>query len=501
MEQTQTENFPEHSGSFIFDSSRYNKLFINGKWKRGGSKDVIRSHDPYTNELLCEFNGASKEDINEAYESAFAAHRKWANSSPSFRRDILFRVTEILKKRKNEIIELLVRETGSTLVKAEIEWNLVYQGTMEAATYPFRMKGEIIPTSIPGKDGMVFKKPVGVVGVISPWDFSLQLTNRSVAPALATGNAVVLKPASSTPITGGFLFAEIYQEAGLPDGVLNVVAGSTTEIGDLFVEHPIPRVISFTGSTKVGRHIGELCGKNLKRASLELGGNGPFVILPDADLNQAVQAAVVGKFLNAGQICMAINRIIVVDEIYDEFVKRFTEKVKSLKWGDPMEEGVAFGPIIDKKQFNNIKKIIQDTEKAGAKKILDGESDGLVMHPVIFIDVTNDMPAAREEIFGPVAIILRAKDEDEALRMANDTEYGLSAAVFAGDLFRGMEFARRLEAGMCHVNDMTVNDEPNSPFGGEKNSGLGRFGGEWALREFTTDHWVTIQKEPRAYPF
>lgn len=501
MERQLHEEASHLKKSFRIDTTKFSRLFINGQWKDGHSQKSIKTTDPYTGETLAEIKGANSQDIDEAYQSASVAHRSWSQAMPSVRREVLFKATEILKRRKDEIIELLIRETGSTAVKAEIEWNLVYQGTLEASTYPFRMTGEIIPTSIPGKEGMVFRKPIGVIGVISPWDFSLQLTNRSVAPAIALGNCVVLKPASTTPITGGLLFAEIYEEAGLPAGVLSVVAGSASEIGDVFVEHPVPRLISFTGSTEVGRHIGELCGKNLKRVSLELGGNGPFVVLEDADIKEAVDAAVVGKFLNAGQICMAINRIIVVDKIYDEFTNRFSEKVKSLKWGDPMDEKVSFGPIIDQKQFDSIRKIVSETEKAGAKKILDGESDGLVMHPVIFSEVTNDMPAARNEIFGPVAVLIRAKNEEDALNIANDTEYGLSSAVFSGDIYRGMEFAKKVEAGMTHVNDITVNDEPNSPFGGEKNSGIGRFGGEWALREFTTDHWVTVQKESRTYPF
>jgi len=479
----------------------YENIFINGQWRKGSSKKKAISVDPYTGDKLAEISGATKEDIDEAYNAAKKAQIKRFEMTPQFRREVLFNATEIIKDRKEEIIELLIKETGSTRVKAEIEWNLVVQGTMEAATYPFRMRGEIIPTSIPGKEGMVFRNPVGVVGVISPWDFSLQLTNRSVAPALATGNAVVLKPASSTPITGGLLFAEIYEKAGLPPGVLNVVVGAGSEIGDPFVEHPIPRVITFTGSTEVGRHIGELCGRNLKKASLELGGNSPFVVLADADIDQAVNAGIVGKFLNAGQICMAINRFIVEDKIYDQYVQKFTARVKELHWGDPMADGTAFGPIIDKKQFDNIRKIVEETKKAGAKLVLDGESDGLVMHPVILTEVTNDMPAARNEIFGPVAIFIRAKDKEDALRIANDTDYGLSSAVMSGDIYAGLEFAKSLEYGMSHVNDITVNDESNSPFGGEKNSGLGRFGGEWALREFTTDHWVTIQSSPRQYPF
>jgi aldehyde dehydrogenase (NAD+) len=249
-----------------------------------------------------------------------------------------------LSGRKAEIVELLIRETGGTRAKGEVEWSLVYEGTLEASTYPFRMEGEILPTSIPGKEGRVYRQPVGVVGVISPWDFSLQLTNRSVAPALATGNAVVLKPASTTPITGELLFAKIYEEAGLPPGFLSVVVGGGSEIGDAFVEHPVPHVITFTGSTEVGRHIGMLCGKHLKRAALELSGNSPFIVLADADLDAAVNAAVFGKFLNAGQICMAINRIIVDMKIHDEFLARFTDRVKALKWGDPTQERYRYGP-------------------------------------------------------------------------------------------------------------------------------------------------------------
>jgi aldehyde dehydrogenase (NAD+) len=480
---------------------KYTKQFINGSWKTGRSQKTVTSLDPYTGETLVEIPGASVDDVDEAYHSAKAAQKIWWSFQPQERRDVFFKVIQILKRRKEEIVELLIRETGSTKVKAEIEWNLVYQGTLEVLTYPFRMKGEIIPTSIAGKEGRIYRRPSGVIGVISPWDFSLQLTNRSVAPALATGNAVVLKPASSTPITGGLLFAQIYEEAGLPAGVLNVIVGSASEIGDRFVENPIPKVITFTGSTEVGRHIGMLCGKNLKKASLELGGNSPLVVLADADLDEAVKIAVFGKYLNAGQICMAINRIIIVDEIYDEFLEKFTERVKTLKWGDPMDDAVAFGPIIDKKQFDQIQVLVKNTLKAGAREVFNGPSDGLVMHPVILADVTNDMPAAQQEIFGPVAVLIRAKDEAEALTIANDTEYGLTSAVCTRNLYKGELFAKKMEAGMTHVNDMTINDEPNSPFGGEKNSGVGRFGGEWALREFTTEHWITIQCQARQYPF
>lgn len=479
----------------------FDSMPIGGRWRKGRSERRIEDVDPYRGDILVSITGASADDVDEAYKKAAEAGRDWAAATPQTRRDVLLRATEILIERKDEITELLIRETGGTRAKAETELSLVYEGTLEASTYPFRMKGEILPTSIPGKEGRVYRQPVGVVGVISPWDFSLQLTNRSVAPALATGNAVVLKPASTTPITGGLLFAKIYDEAGLPPGVLSVVVGGGSEIGDAFVEHPVPRVITFTGSTEVGRHIGMLCGKHLKRSALELGGNTPFIVLADVNLDLAVNAAVFGKFLNAGQICIAINRIIVDRKVHDEFLARFTERVKALKWGDPMQGDTDMGPIIEKKQFDNIRKLVDEPVKAGARVVLDGPSQGLVMHPVILTDVTNDMPAARNEIFGPVAPIIKADGEEDAIRIANDTEYGLSSALCTRDLEKGVALAKRIEAGMTHVNDIPFNDEANSPFGGERQSGIGRFGGEWALREFTTEHWITIQQTPRQYPF
>ncbi|MCU1261043.1 MAG: aldehyde dehydrogenase [Bryobacterales bacterium] len=481
--------------------SGFDSMPIAGQWRQGRSQKRIQDVDPYRGDVLASITGATADDVDEAYNKAAEAQRGWAPAPLQFRRGVVLRALEILNERKEEIIDLLIREAGSTRAKAEIEFGMTHEYTMEASTYPFRMEGEVLPIGVPGKQSRVFRQPVGVVGVISPWDFSLHLSNRSVTPALAAGNAVVLKPASTTPITGGLLFGKIYEEAGLPPGVLSVVVGGGEEIGDPFVEHPVPRMVTFTGSTEVGRNIGMLCGKHLKRVELELGGNAPFIALADADLDQAVNIAVVGKFLNSGQICIAINRIIVDKKIHDQFLERFTKRVKALKWGDPMRPETDMGPIIDKKQFDNIRKLVDETVKAGARVVLDGPSEGLVMHPVILADVTNDMPAAKKEIFGPVAVILKADGGEDALRIANDTQYGLSSAICTRDLWKGSSLAKRIEAGMTHVNDISVQDEANSPFGGEKQSGLGRFGGRWALEEFTTVHWITVQETPRQYPF
>ena len=375
--------------------------------------------------------------------------------------------------------------------------------TLEAASFPSRVHGEIRPSNIPGKENFVYREPLGVIAVISPWNFPLHLTQRSIAPALALGNAIVLKPASDTPITSGLLFAKIFEEAGLPKGLLNVIVGAGSEIGDAIVTHEIPSFVSFTGSTSVGKRIGELAngGDFLKQVALELGGNSPFVVLKDADIEQAVKAAVFGKFLHQGQICVAINRIIVEDEVYDDFVERFLAHVKTLNVGDPSKGDTAVGPIVNKKQVQSLKDKIAQAQEEGATMVLSGDIDGQLVPPHVFTGVTREMDLSRNEVFGPLVGIIRAKDEDDALSIANDSMYGLSSAVFTKDMAKGLRFARGIRAGMTHINDVSVNDESHLPFGGEKNSGIGRFNGEWVLEEFTRTHWVSMQHEPREYPF
>jgi aldehyde dehydrogenase (NAD+) len=449
-----------------------------------------------------EIPAADLRDVEEAYQSARRAQVAWAEMLPSERSQIMRRAADIMDARKEEIISWSVREAGSPRKKAMLEWKAARDVMEQAVSAPYGASGHILPSDIPGKESRVYRRPVGVVAVVSPWDFALNLANRSVAPALALGNAVVLKPPSNTPVTGGLIFAKIFEEAGLPPGVLSVVAGPAREIGDAFVSHPIPRVVTFTGSTKAGRHIGELAMTSpiMKRVSLELGGNSPFVVLDDADLDLAVKAAVFGKFLNSGQICMSINRLIVDERVYDEFVDRFVDRVRHLKVGDPDDPNTDIGPIIDDAQLKAHLKHIESARQEGARQLLGGDPDGLMLPPHVFADVNNQMTIAREELFGPIAPILRVRDEAEALQVANDTEYGLSSAVFTRDEGRGLRFAAQMEAGMTHINDQTVNDLPNAPFGGEKNSGIGRFGGDWAIAEFTTDHWITVQHSPRTYP-
>ncbi|OUL35799.1 aldehyde dehydrogenase family protein [Nostoc sp. 106C] len=481
----------------------FDRLFIGGRWVAGRSEHKLRPIDPYRQQVILEIPAADKRDLEDAYQTAQRAQVAWAQTLPSERSLILRRAAEIMDTRREEIISWSIREAGSPRKKAMLEWKAARDVMEQAVSAPYGAEGRILPSDIPGKESRVYRRPVGVVGVVSPWDFALNLANRSVAPALALGNAVVLKPPSNTPISGGLIFGKIFEEAGLPAGVLNVVAGPAREIGDAFVSHPIPRVITFTGSTKAGRHIGELAMSSpiMKRVSLELGGNSPLVVLDDADLELAVNAAVFGKFLNEGQICMSINRLIVDEQVHDEFVERFVDRVRNLKMGDPHDPDTLIGPIIDEAQLNSLLKHIQQARQEGARQLLGGDPQGLMLPPHVFVDVNNQMSVAREEMFGPIASIIKVRGEVEALQVANDTEYGLSSAVFTRDEGRGLRFALGMEAGMTHINDQTVNDLPNAPFGGEKNSGIGRFGGNWAIEEFTTDHWITVQHTPREYPF
>lgn len=483
--------------------SDFHLQYIAGEWQSGQDDSINTNVNPYNGDTLVEIKQATSKQLDEAYQAANAAQKEWAQKTPAERAGLMYNVVNVLDQRQDEIVDWLIKESGSTRIKAMVEFGSARAITLEAASFPNRVHGEIRASNTPGKENFVYREPIGVVAVISPWNFPLHLTQRSIAPALALGNAVVLKPASDTPITGGLLLAKVFEEAGLPKGLLNVVVGAGSEIGDAIVTHDIPSFVSFTGSTSVGKHIGELAngGDYIKQVALELGGNSPFVVLKDADIEQAVKAAAFGKFLHQGQICLAINRIIVEDEIYDDFVERFLAHVKTLNVGDPNKQDTAVGPIINEKQVKSLKEKIAKAQEEGAKMILSGEIKGQVVPPHIFTEVTREMDLSRNEVFGPLVGIIRAKDEDDALSIANDSMYGLSSAVFTADMQKGLRFARGIRAGMTHINDISVNDESNMPFGGEKNSGIGRFNGEWILEEFTRTHWISMQNEPRQYPF
>ncbi|WP_434287325.1 aldehyde dehydrogenase family protein [Celeribacter sp. SCSIO 80788] len=470
--------------------------FINGTWQAGSAGRVLKDTNPYDGTLLTEIAMADQGDLDRAYEAARRAQRDWALTMPKERAAIFHRALANLAGRKEEIVSWIIRESGSTRMKATAEYEAIVAGMAEAVSLPYMAHGSIVPVDRAGKEARVYRKPVGVIGVISPWNFPLHLSNRSVAPAIALGNAVVLKPASDTPVTGGLLLAKIYEEAGLPAGVLNVVIGAGSEIGDAFCAHPVPRIISFTGSTEVGQRIARTAAGSatLKKLGLELGGNAPLIILDDANMGKAVEAALVGRFLHCGQICMSTNRIIVEDGIYDAFLEAYCAAVETIKVGDPNAPDTMVGPLCNASQVQSVTGLISSGVQQGFELRVSGEVDGHIVPPHVFVGVTNGSRLAQSEIFGPVAPVIRAKDEAEALRFANDTEYGLSSAIISEDEGRAMRVAQGIEAGMTHINDITIHDYPHLMFGGEKNSGLGRFNGHWIVEEFTTDHLVTIQR-------
>ncbi|TCN42456.1 aldehyde dehydrogenase (NAD+) [Rhodococcus sp. SMB37] len=476
--------------------------YIAGAWRPGRLGRTGVDTDPYSGTTLAEIALANEADLDEAYRAAESAQHDWAALLPAERTAVMLAAVTIMQDRREEIIDWLIKESGSTRGKAELEWQLVHAITAEAASFPNRMTGMILPIDEPGKESRSYRQPLGVIGVISPWNFPMYLSHRSIGPALALGNGVVVKPAEDTPITGGLLLAKIFEEAGLPPGLFNVVIGPTSEIGDPFTLHDIPSLISFTGSTGVGRRIGQLAmqAPRIKRVALELGGNAPFVVLDDADLDDAVPAAVLGRFLHQGQICMSANRFLVDASLHDEFVERFVAQVEELEYGDPHDEQVTIGPIINQKQLRAHLANIDAATKAGATQLLGGAPDGQLLPPHVFVNARHDNPIVQNETFGPIAPIVSVHGEQDALRLANATPFGLSSAVFSRDEERARRFALGIRAGMTHINDHPVADTPTGPFGGEKNSGIGRFGGEWIIREFTREHWVTARHQSASYP-
>ncbi|MGW4241906.1 aldehyde dehydrogenase family protein [Nocardia sp. NPDC004722] len=481
--------------------SDFHTMPIGGDYRTGVSGEVLTDLNPWSGEVLLEIPEADVPDVETAYAAAASAQIAWAATTPETRAAVMRAAADIVSARHEELAGWMIAESGGTRAKVEIELGVVRAGFLEAAAMPHHAEGRIIPSDIPGKENRVYRRPVGVVCLISPWDFPMYLTNRTLAPALALGNAVVLKPSSETPVTGGLLLARILEEAGLPAGVLNVVVGRSATIGDALISHPTPRVVSFTGSTETGIGISRRAG--IKRLLLELGGNAPLVVLDDADIESAVDAAVFGSFYNSGQICMIANRIIVDTALHDEFVHRFVARTRTLGVGDPSDPSTFIGPLISRRQLDSVQEKVTRALCEGARPVLGGAPvgpAGLALPPQILLG-GNEIATAREEVFGPVITIIEAAGEEHALRLANDTEYGLSSAVHTRDRERGTRFALRLNAGMTHVNDSPVNEEDNTAYGGEKLSGLGRFGGSWSMEEFTTHHWVSVQHEPRKYPF
>ncbi|MEV8036773.1 aldehyde dehydrogenase family protein [Streptomyces sp. NPDC002742] len=475
--------------------------YIDGEWRPGtGSWDII-DFNPYDGEKLASITIATVDEVDEAYRAAERAQKKWGATNAYARRAVFEKALAVIDEREAEIADVIIAELGGTRLKAAFEIHLVREFLRESVQLALRPEGKIIPSPVDGKENRLYRVPVGVVGVISPFNFPLLLSIKSVAPALALGNGVVLKPHQNTPIVGGSLVAKIFEEAGLPGGLLNVVITDIAEIGDAFIEHPVPKVISFTGSDKVGRHVATVCAANFKRSVLELGGNSALVVLEDADIDYAVDAAVFSRFVHQGQVCMAANRVLVDRSIEAEFTEKFVAKVRTLKTGDPSDPQTVIGPVINSSQADALSSVVEQAIAEGATALLQGSTTDNMVEPSVLTGVPAGSDLLRQEIFGPVVFLVPFDGEEEAVRIVNDTPYGLSGAVHTADIERGVNFAKQIDTGMFHVNDGTVHDEPLVPFGGEKHSGIGRLNGETTVDSFTTTKWISVQHGRSRFPF
>jgi len=479
------------------------KMFIDGSWVDAVGGATFDDMNPFNGEVYARVPAGSREDAGRAIAAAKAAFGEWASSPPSMRRGIFLKAADIMERRQDDLVRAMMEEVGGTIGISMFQMHFVPGLYRMAAGAGYDVKGEVIPADHADSFFMAIRQPAGVVACFAPFNVPYILGSRSFTLPMAYGNTIVLKPSEEAPLTGGLLLAEIFEEAGLPPGVLNVITSTreaAADVGDEMISNPAVRRISFTGSTEVGRIIAEKAGRNLKRAVLELGGKDPLIILGDADIDYAVDAAAWGAFLHQGEICMSTERIIVEKSVAEEFTAKLAQRAEQTPMGDPTDPATAIGPLINQAAVDKVDAHVQEAIDGGARLVSGGKHEGLVYHPTVVTEVDPGMRLFREQTFGPVAPIVVVDDRDEALAIANDSEYGLSSGIITNDFTRALDMAMKLEMGMVHIGDQTVNDEPQAPFGGVKGSGYGRFGGQAALDEFTELKWINVQRTPRTFP-
>jgi benzaldehyde dehydrogenase (NAD) len=486
------------SSSTFLKPALWNEHIYSTGWRAAmAAADVI---EPATGEVLARTGRAVPADVATAASAAAAAQPAWAAMPPRERGAVFQRAAALLQQHFDELALFVTRETGGILPKGQHEVREAIAFCHLAAAMPMQAAGQVLP-STPGRLSIARRVPHGVVGVISPFNFPLILTLRVVAPALAAGNAVVVKPDARTPVSGGCLLAQLFEQAGLPAGVLHVLPGGA-EVGEALVTEPQVAMVSFTGSAAVGRRIGELAGQHLKKVSLELGGTNSLVILEDADLDLAASNAAWGAWLHQGQICMASNRVLVHESIAEAITERLVAKATHLPLGNGATGQVALGPLIDARQRDRVHAVVQDSMKAGARLLAGGSYDGLFYKPTVLAGVKPGMRCFDDEVFGPVLNLSTFRTDDEAVALANNSRGGLAAAVISRSVGRAMSVANRLRAGMVHVNDQTVNDDAVNPFGGPGIAGNGSsHGGPGDWETFTTWQWLTVKDTPPQFPF
>jgi benzaldehyde dehydrogenase (NAD) len=484
--------------TFLDEAIWRGRVYSSG-WVTAAGGDAAVT-EPATGAEIGRTGLAAPSDVGNAAQRAAAAQPAWAALPHTERAAVLRRAAGIWLANAAEIEDWNVRESGKIPPAAQFETHVATGEVFEAATLPSRPYGELLPSEQP-RLSFAERVPAGVVGVIAPFNFPQILAIRSVAPALALGNAVVLKPDPRTAVCGGVVLARVFEEAGLPEGLLHVLPGGP-DVGEAVVTEPLVRIVSFTGSTAAGRRVGELAGRLLKRVHLELGGNSAMIVLDDVDLDRAVSAGAWGSFLHQGQICMTTGRHLVHEAVYDEYVSRLADKAAHLPVGNPASGQVALGPVIDERQRDKIHALVTGSVDAGARLAAGGSYEGLFYQPTVLADVAPAMPAYASEVFGPVAPVLRFATPEDAAKLAAESEYGLSLGILTRDVMRGLELARQIPTGIVHINEQTVDDEPNVPFGGLLASGTGaRFGGTANLDAFTETRWVTVRGDITAYPF
>jgi vanillin dehydrogenase len=478
------------------------QLLIGGEWGDAEGGATFEKANPYTGEAVTKAAAATPADADRAVEAAAAAFPEWSALPPARRRELLTAAANLLEDRAEQIATTMVEECGATFGWGMFNCGLASGMLREAAAQAYLPGGEVIPSDVPGLTAMAVRQPVGVVVGIAPWNAPVILATRAVATPLAYGNTVVLKASEECPRTHAAVVAAI-ADAGVPAGAINLLTNApqdAPEVVEALIAHPAVRRVNFTGSTKVGRIIAQKAAASMKRVLLELGGKAPMVVLADADLGEAVNAAGFGAFMNSGQICMSTERVVIDESVADEFGEKLAEKAAALPVGDPADPGTAIGPVINAAALERIMDLIEDAKSKGARVLAGGGADGPCVQPTVLAGVTPDMRIYHEESFGPVVALVTVKGADEAVDVANDTDYGLAAAVFSRDVPAAMDVARRIQSGICHVNGSTVHDEPQMPFGGVKASGWGRFGGKAGLEEFTELRWMSVQSGSRQYP-
>ncbi|NJP94532.1 aldehyde dehydrogenase family protein [Nonomuraea sp. FMUSA5-5] len=478
--------------------------FIGGEWCTAVSGRSYPNRSPWSGQTLGEVAAGDGEDAGRAVTAAHEAFDGWSRALPEQRQQVFLRAAAILERRGGEVLAALAAETGCGRHFGEIQLDLTVKLLRQAAHLPYRPSGELLPSDVAGTQAMAVRRPAGVVAAIAPWNASLTLSGRAIAGPLALGNTVVLKPSEESPYTGGVLWAQIMAEAGLPPGVLNVVTHAPGEAGavaDALLASPLVKRVSFTGSTPTGRRLAERAGRHLKRVLLQLSGQNPLIVAADADLGYAVDAATFGAFVHQGQVCMCARRIYVERPLAEAFAERFAARAAALPMGDPADPATVVGPVINEWALALLDRRVKEAVGLGARVLAGGVPAPPCYPATVLTDVPDEAEIAQGETFGPVVVLETVESAERAVARANRADLGLVASVITGDSRRGLRLAAALDAGIVHVNDQPVNDEPHMPFGGVKGSGWGRFGLGFAAEEFCETQWVTVRDQGRAFPF